>query len=131
MQNLQPEFVLVGSIQEGSRLGIGNEIDLTIHFKGWKQPFVIHDDAFHLKKAKTCPEWMDSYFDHKDQFLFSLFMENICQAIDDSLNMIFTEKRNPQKLLQVKTNEDYFQNPCGACEEKNKETAKEAIIVWI
>ena len=58
MQNLQPRLVLVGSTQEGSRLGIGNEIDLTMHFKGWKKPFKIKDDAFHLRKADKCPMWM-------------------------------------------------------------------------
>ena len=32
MKKLQPKFVLVGSAQEGTRIGIGNEIDMTMHF---------------------------------------------------------------------------------------------------
>ena len=39
MQYLDPKFVLVGSTQEGSRIGVGNEMDLSMHFMGWGTPF--------------------------------------------------------------------------------------------
>ena len=119
MKHLQPKLVLVGSTQEGSRIGIGNEIDLTVHFEGWEKPFKISGDAFHLHKSESCPEWMNPYFDSDNQFLFDKFINDICQTIADSLDFIFAASLNPQRLTRVQTNEDYLQNSCDACKEIN------------
>ena len=32
---LKPKFMLVGSVSEGTRLGLANELDLTVNFQGW------------------------------------------------------------------------------------------------
>ena len=49
------EFNVVGSVAEGTRIGLGNEVDLTLTFAKWKTgaaPFAVHDDdAFHLYKV--------------------------------------------------------------------------------
>ena len=37
MAFLKPKFTLVGSAAEGTRIGLGNEIDLTMRFQGWMQ----------------------------------------------------------------------------------------------
>ena len=53
--NLCPEFNVVGSAAEGTRIGLGNEVDLTLTFAKWKTgaaPFAVRDDdAFHLYKV--------------------------------------------------------------------------------
>ena len=50
MKLLQPKFTLVGSIPEGTRIGIGNELDITIDFEGWKgnPPLMAGVDPTHL-----------------------------------------------------------------------------------
>ena len=70
LKNLKLRFVLVGSTPEGTRVGIGNEVDLTLHFKAWEDfpPFKICDEAFYLYKSEMCPKWMDKYFNSKEQF---------------------------------------------------------------
>ena len=46
---------MVGSVAEGTRIGLGNELDLTLTFAAWKGdaiPFAVRDDdAFHLYKV--------------------------------------------------------------------------------
>ena len=34
MSNLKPKFSIVGSVAEGTRLGLANELDLTMSFDG-------------------------------------------------------------------------------------------------
>ena len=50
MQLLKPQFTLVGSIPEGTRIGIGNELDITIEFDGWRNntPFAVGINMFNL-----------------------------------------------------------------------------------
>ena len=107
MQKLDPKFVLVGSTQEGSRIGVGNEMDLSMHFIGWGKPFKVCEDAFHLHKSEECPDLMSKYFDH-GHFLFDLFMDTICRAIEEGLEAIFTSAQNPENLFRVLTNDEYF-----------------------
>ena len=63
MKSLNPRFSLVGSTQESSRIGVGNEVDVTMKFMAWEanSPFQITNDAFHLQKSDMCPKWMDKY----------------------------------------------------------------------
>ena len=46
---------MVGSVAEGTRIGLGNELDLTLTFAAWTEdaiPFAVRDDdAFHLYKV--------------------------------------------------------------------------------
>ena len=57
MQLLKPRFTLVGSIPEGTRIGIGNELDITIDFDGWKDnpPLVAGIDPVHLCREEANP----------------------------------------------------------------------------
>ena len=112
MKSLKPRFTLVGSTQEGSRIGIGNEIDVTMHFQAWEEnpPFEISGDAFHLHKSDACPRWMDVYFDSKGQFIVDTFSINVCQAVSTCLDVIFEQNQNPIKLTRFQKNEDYLNN---------------------
>lgn len=121
MGKLKPRFVLVGSTQEGSRIGIGNEVDLTIHFLAWKQcpPFKIIQDAFHLYKTDTCPQWMDTYFDDSNKFVLEAFICRLCQDVEQALDIIYSSKQNPKRLSRQQTNEDYITNSCTNCKSEN------------
>ena len=50
MRRLKPSFTLVGSVPEHTRIGIANELDITIDFRGWigNVPFKTADDAYYL-----------------------------------------------------------------------------------
>ena len=121
MKNLQPRFVLVGSTQEGSRLGVGNEADLTLHFLAWRQcpPFKIIKDAFHLYKADTCPKWMDTFFNDDNQFMLEIFILQICLDVEQSLDKIYRCKQNPERLSRQQTNKDYVKKSCQNCMSGN------------
>ena len=50
MRRLKPSFTLVGSVPENTRIGIANELDITIDFQGWngEVPFKTTKDAYYL-----------------------------------------------------------------------------------
>ena len=52
MPELEPNFILVGSIAEGTRIHSASELDLTVQFKGLKkQPLYIGNNPFVLTLA--------------------------------------------------------------------------------
>ena len=57
MELLKPTFTLVGSIPEGTRIGIANELDITINFEGWRDnpPLLANIDGVHLFREGTHP----------------------------------------------------------------------------
>lgn len=120
MKNLQPRFVLVGSVPEGSRIGLGNEIDLTIQFMEWESspPFKIRGDAFHLHKSDCCPNWMDIYFDFEGHFVLDDFMYDVCESVLESIGTIYANGRNPHRLKMREYGED-MDNTCDACNSLN------------
>lgn len=125
LQRLKLKFVIVGSTIEGSRIGIGNEVDLTMIFEAWEKnpPFKISGDAFHLYKGDSCPKWMDIYFNEERQFLLEPFIHDLCKAIEESLDIIFTKQQQPQYLVRVKSNKDYERKPCATCKTANTKIA--------
>ena len=56
MRKLDPSFTLVGSVPEHTRIGIANELDITIDFRGWigDVPFKTADDAYYLYRYMIC-----------------------------------------------------------------------------
>ena len=56
LSRLKPRLIVVGSVAEGTRIGLGNELDLTLTFRSWRGeaiPFAVRDDdAFHLYKVR-------------------------------------------------------------------------------
>ena len=68
MAYLKPRFTLVGSAAEGTRIGLGSEIDLTMRFEGWLQqdeaPFEMFlRNSDHLYKGAQWPKWAEWYFE--------------------------------------------------------------------
>ena len=121
MQKLEPKLVLVGSAQEGTRIGIGNEIDLSLHFMAWEkcQPFMILGDALHLRKSERCPEWMDPFIDKDDNFTLNTFTYEVCKAVDDALATIFSHRLNPPRLVRAISNDEYSKRKCTKCKSMN------------
>ncbi len=71
MENLCPDFVPVGSVVEGTRVLIANELDVNLIFKAWKDrpPFEVRqEDPFHLYETQSCPSWMKEYYDENGAF---------------------------------------------------------------
>ena len=120
MQLLQPKFSLVGSIPEGTRIGLGNELDVTIDFDGWRDspPFVAGVDANHLIRSASCPEWMSCFFDAKGCFDFHSFMFTLLEGIDTAVQDLFHGEStivNEGKLSMITPNEEYVSRKCKKC----------------
>ena len=62
MELLKPTFNLVGSIPEGTRIGIANELDITINFEGWRDnpPLVANIDGVHLYREEYTSNCLSS-----------------------------------------------------------------------
>ena len=110
LRHLRPEFEMVGSMAEGTRIGLANELDLGIKFKAWEMsdlaPFKAARDPFSLKKSANSFHWMDGYF-NIDEFKFHEFMYELLTAVDLAIVNIFVESRNPPNLRRVTTNKDW------------------------
>jgi hypothetical protein len=54
MEKFLPTFTLIGSVAEGTRIGIANELDLTVEFEGFeKPPFQVLDgDTLKCQKCR-------------------------------------------------------------------------------
>ena len=114
MRCLKPKLTLVGSVAEGTRIGLGSELDLTMRFAGLDSqdlpPFRFkEEDPFHLYKGVKVPDELEGYFGAQDQFQLGNFKEDLSMIIESSLFNIFKCKRNPQRL-RINPNEHSIQN---------------------
>ena len=121
---LQPFFELVGSMAEGTRIGIPSELDLGFKFKAWNgcTPFKVEGDPFSLKKSESAPPFMEEFY-HEGEFLFHKFMNFLLNAVDKAIGDIFEQKRNPPDLKRVTTNKDWAKGR-SACKGKCKKKLK-------
>ena len=111
MGKLKPKFTLVGSIAEGTRLGLANELDLSVKFYGWPEgTFRIQDNIFNLKRTENTPEWMKDFFDSSSYFRLNQFKYQFLKAIEKALEQV----EIPSRLRLVTTNED-FRNGKSKC----------------
>jgi hypothetical protein len=133
LQNLHPALTLIGSVAEATRVGIGNELDLTVEFKGFKQspPFqVVDGDHFHLTAVtENVPDWMRKYFDKSDKFIYILFMVDFLDAVSFCIDKMYREKKVPEKLLRGTTNKD-FASDRHKCKECGGRKAEEKITLF-
>jgi hypothetical protein len=69
IQKLKPIFSLMGSVPEGTRIGLGNETDIMMVFDGFKEPpfQIVEGDPFHLYATErgTFPEFLEKYLDKR------------------------------------------------------------------
>jgi hypothetical protein len=125
MKHLNPILTLIGSAVEATRVGYGNELDLTVEFEGFiTPPFQVTDkDPFHLTASQKVPLWMAKYIDKDNKFIYALFMGDFLEAVNSCIGEIFQEKRNPKKLSRTTTNEDYesYRLKCKECKSILKE----------
>ena len=119
MKYLKPRFTVVGSVAEGTRIGIGNEVDVCITFLKWMKepPFKVDGDPFSLKRnmshnhedGKFCeectelndvvskwPGWIRKrYFHEEEIFLYNTFKDDLLIALDRAVDAIYKSGQNP------------------------------------
>ena len=124
MKDMGPFFELVGSIAEGTRIGLANELDLALKFKAWliQPPFKVEGDPFSLKKSENIPKILEQFFEGQN-FQFHKFMYFILSSVEKAVEQVFTGK-NSLALRRVTTNEDWSRGvtPCnGDCKKNLKD----------
>jgi hypothetical protein len=104
---LNPVLTLMGSVMEGTRIGIGNEADFMMTFLGFKEPpFKVNEnDPFHLIASDNVPDWMETYFDQDQQFILHKFMKDLLNAVSSCIDKIFQYELNPPSLFRKTSNE--------------------------
>ena len=107
MRAMKPKFVLTGSVAEGTRIGLGNEIDITLRFEGWKTgskaPFAfVGSEPFFLHRGQNVPKWLEWYF-IKGRFQLERFKQDLLDLVDSALGKLFQSGCNPPRL-QIRPN---------------------------
>ena len=100
LQALKPKITLVGSVAEGTRMIIGNEMDLLIEFPELKEGFEVrYEDPFHLYSTSNTPAYFkQNFFNHKEEFQFHKFKEEFLMALDKVVEEIYVQGENPTRL---------------------------------
>ena len=120
LMKFAPFFELVGSMAEGTRIGLANELDLVLKFRAFmgQAPFKVDkEDPFSLKKTEPSFAALEDFF-RGEEFLYHKFMLFILYAVEKALENIFQHGRNPPHLKRVTTNEEWREGktPCqGKC----------------
>jgi hypothetical protein len=106
MKLLKPTFTLIGSVAEETRIGVGNELDLTIEFGGMEEDSfqVVEGDPYHLTATKKIPAWMEKYVDENDKFIHHALIYDFLKAVDCCINKIFFHLKNPVRLKRGTSN---------------------------
>ena len=109
MAKLRPKFTLVGSVSEGTRLGLANELDLTVKFHGWPEGcFGVDGGPFALKRTEATPDWMSDYLDSSGFFLYNKFKYDFLKAVEMALSEVeMPESDTSDHLRLVTTNEEF------------------------
>ena len=123
LSNLGPFLELVGSMAEGTRIGLANEFDVALKFQALmdKIPFrVDKSDPFFLKRASSSPSTMEDFF-KGDVFQFHNFLHFLLDNVETAVSKIFKENRNPSDLSCVTTNRNWNEGktPCSGRCKKN------------
>ena len=123
LMKFAPFFELVGSMAEGTRIGLANELDLVLKFRAFmdRAPFKVDkEDPFSLKKAEPSFTTLDDFF-RGEEFIFHKFLHVILDGVEEALENIFQHGRNPPHLKCVTTNNEWRQGktPCeGKCRKE-------------
>ena len=118
LEQLKPIFTLMGSVAEGTRLSIANELDICLEFEGLKNsPFVINpEDPYHIYKTDLSPEWMQEYFDSNGCFVLHKFKLKLLEAVDLVVGEVLND--NPTRRLRAYTrNKEYDWKRCTNCRD--------------
>ncbi len=117
IEQLGARFVLVGSIPEGTRIGLASEIDMLVEFDAFKEhPFhVTLEDPFHIRANPHVPQCIKEYLDDDYCFDFDKFMAAYLETIESVLEDVFAWGRNPTRLSTITTNKEFVAIPCEIC----------------
>ena len=117
LKKLKPIFTLMGSVAEGTRLSIANEMDICMEFEGLKgSPFDINlEDPYHIYQTDLFPEWMQGYFDSNGCFVLHHFKLHLLEAVDLVIREVLHD--NTTRLQAYTLNRDYDLKNCKRCGE--------------
>ena len=127
LRELDPKFRMSGSMIEGTRLGLANELDIGLIFNTLKDCLAlkVEGDPFSLKKSDTAPTFMERFFagNELDYHDFKLFLLDTFSSI---IKDIFDKHklRGSNKLICITKNEAWEkgETKCnGDCKKKMKE----------
>jgi hypothetical protein len=129
MKQLKPTFTLIGSVAEGTRIGLGNELDLTVEFEGMDEESfqIVESDPYHLTAAENVPAWMKKYVNDNEKFVHPAFMCDFLEAVDYCTNTIFLDLKNPLKLKRGTSNYA-FNSQRSKCKECKQRTQSQSLF---
>jgi len=124
---LKPQFLLIGSIAEGTRMGKADEVDISISFQGLQDnPLCLlrdngeskEDDALlHLGfTAKDCPGHLKRFLDDRQTFNYPLFLLCFLSELQLGINNIESSGQMPDPRLQVASS----WQPCKICQSQKE-----------
>ncbi len=125
----------MGSVPEGTRVGLANEVDIVVDFEAFKEhPFgVTEDDPFHLRINAALQDRCSDFLDKACFFNFEPFILTYLGSIEFALESVFTSGLNPPSISIVTTNGEYSASVCAKCSrippEKKAQCADCAIVV--
>ncbi len=93
----------MGSVTEGTKICVGNEVDFVVSFDGWgkEQPaFCIRENnPFFLYWAtEACPPWMAEYLGDDGRFLFRKFKLHFLDSVQTAVTAVMGRKKKPFRL---------------------------------
>ena len=127
MPELQPQLILVGSVAEGTRLWLANEMDLMLRFNHPATMFAIRDnDPFHifLNESTRPPSGLQPYFNSKGEFLLAYFMQDLLNSVDTAVDGLFKNEQNPPSLERL----PWQPRACPACGPRLKRAKRDKRI---
>jgi hypothetical protein len=126
---LKPNFLLIGSIAEGTRMGKADEVDISIRFQALRDhPLeVLKDNGVgadynltNLGFQQGCPSFMANFVDKHQRFDFPVFLRCFLKEIRTSVNNIKAAGKMPDPRLEVMP----YWTPCKVCQSHHETTLK-------
>ena len=93
LKDFIPFFELVGSMEEGTRIGLANELDLALKFQAFVDQVplkVDRKDPFSLKKATSSLAILEDFF-IGNVFQFHKFLNFLLEAVEEAVENIFVQ----------------------------------------
>ena len=118
----------MGSVPEGTRIGVANEMDVCIDFEGLADSMfgVKLGDPYHLFLTESLPEWMAIYFDSNQTFMLAKFKLDLLQAVDLAVTEALQEIET--NLCTFKQNFNYKFQECDECVQNMDASSKTALF---
>ncbi len=129
LANLQPRFILVGSIGEGTRLGAFSELDFTVEFRGLNKSARLlldsNNDATKLNIEGVQAKEKLARFCNRGFFDFATFLRHFLLAVWLAVDAARHRNAFPEEMA---LNPEVF-NPCPQCFMLTESKYQESIYV--